>query len=249
MWGDRRGGMAVVLLIAATVVIFISVARQALQATAVRQRPNAFGEYQHQAECRAHGLQRGPAKNASLHLLSWEPRVILVKNFATKEEVEVYVDTASPLMKDSKVKLPEGKAREKVQSIGAGARTSRGAFIGPKNDPTGTIGRLERRLAALCGIPPDTGEVWNVLHYPLNAHYAHHHDYFPPELNPSTKDNNRMATFLLYLRSPDEGGQTIFPRCSAGDNHIRPYEEVYVRPSTLSLKVGRARNAARDAIN
>ena len=213
MWGDRRGGVGIVALIAATVVVFISVSRGALIQMAGRQRPSLVGgEAPHLVECRAHGVPMGLDRNATIHVLSWEPRILLVKGFATLDETEVFVSTAAPMMKKSGLVKPEGKKVPK-RSFDGGIRTSRGAFVTPKHDPTGTIGRVERRLAALTGIAPDKGERWNVLHYPLNAHYAHHNDYFNEELNPSLAKNQRLATFLLYLRSPEEGGQTIFPRC------------------------------------
>ena len=118
-------------------------------------------------------------------------------------------------MKTSRLIIPSGNRGETVtkRSFDGGIRSSRGAYVNPRQDPTGSIGRVERRLAALTGSAPDTGESWNVLHYPLDAHYAHHHDYFYEELNPELCTNQRLTTFLLYLRSPEEGGQTIFPRC------------------------------------
>ena len=213
MWGDRRGGMGIVALIAATVVLFIGVSRGALMQTVGRGRPLLVGgEAPHQAECRAQGVHMGLDRNITTHVLSWEPRVLLVKGFATLDETEVFKSTAEPMMKKSGLVKAEGKKVPK-RSFDGGIRTSRGAFVSPKHDPTGTIGRVERRLAALTGTPPDMGARWNVLHYPLNAHYAHHNDYFDEVKNPTLAKNQRFGTFLLYVRSPEEGGQTIFPRC------------------------------------
>ena len=36
-------------------------------------------------------------------------------------------------------------------------------------------------------------------------------DYFDPVKFPDVAKNNRLATFLFYLHTPDEGGHTIFP--------------------------------------
>ena len=142
----------------------------------------------------------------TFHVLSWSPRVVLVKRFADPKDVQVYIDTASPKMKVAGLSLRPGEA------FNASIRTSTGAFVEGAEDATGTIRRLEEKLAALTGIPTEMGEAWNVLHYPLNGHYAHHLDYFDPKVFPDSGKNNRLATFLLYLKSPEAGGETIFPK-------------------------------------
>ena len=144
--------------------------------------------------------------NTSVHVLSWSPRVVLVKRFVDPKDVEVFVNTASPKMKMSGLGLRPGEEFDST------IRTSTGAFVSREEDPTGTIARVEESLANLVGIPVPMGEAWNVLHYPLNGHYAHHYDYFDPEVFKDQAENPRLATFLLYLRSPEGGGETIFPK-------------------------------------
>ena len=147
-----------------------------------------------------------PALNTTLHVLSWEPRVVLVKNFASKEDLDVYVNLAQPMLEKSGLALKEG------ENFNGSIRTSRGAFVQAPQDASGTILRLEQKLARLTSIPVENGEAWNVLYYPLRGHYAHHMDYFDPQNFPDRAPNNRLATFLLYIRSAEKGGETIFPR-------------------------------------
>ncbi|QDZ23691.1 putative prolyl 4-hydroxylase [Chloropicon primus] len=151
--------------------------------------------------------------NTSYHLLSWEPRVVLVKNFAEPKDLEVFVGLASPKMAESGLKLRPG------EEFNSSIRTSTGAFVDSKEDKTSTIQRVEERLATLTGIHREMGEAWNVLHYPVNGHYAHHMDWFNPVDFPDLGKNNRLATFLFYLRSPEGGGETIFPRSKGGDGY------------------------------
>jgi len=49
-----------------------------------------------------------------------------------------------------------------------------------------------------------------VLKYKLGQEYQAHFDYFFHDEG-TANGGNRMATVLLYLNTPDEGGETVFP--------------------------------------
>jgi prolyl 4-hydroxylase len=51
---------------------------------------------------------------------------------------------------------------------------------------------------------------FNVLRYELGQHYDAHHDLFRPE-EYGKQNSQRIATVLVYLEAPEDGGQTIFP--------------------------------------
>lgn len=53
-----------------------------------------------------------------------------------------------------------------------------------------------------------------VLEYEIGQEYKAHFDYF---FHKEGSDNggNRMATVLMYLATPEEGGETIFPNAPA----------------------------------
>lgn len=51
-----------------------------------------------------------------------------------------------------------------------------------------------------------------MLHYTNGQKYDAHYDYFHDPVN-SRVDNGgqRVVTVLMYLSTPDEGGETVFP--------------------------------------
>jgi prolyl 4-hydroxylase len=51
---------------------------------------------------------------------------------------------------------------------------------------------------------------YNILRYDLGQHYDAHHDVFDPDTY-GPQASNRVATMLIYLSAPVEGGETIFP--------------------------------------
>lgn len=62
-----------------------------------------------------------------------------------------------------------------------------------------------------------------MLRYELTQHYDAHHDYFQESMYGPQK-SNRMATVLVYLDAPDEGGETIFPlEGEKGEENIKGY--------------------------
>ncbi len=67
---------------------------------------------------------------------------------------------------------------------------------------------VENRICDLFSLNPLALETWQALRYAPGGKFEIHHDggVFGPE--PS---GERVYTFLLYLHSPKEGGQTYFP--------------------------------------
>jgi prolyl 4-hydroxylase len=75
--------------------------------------------------------------------------------------------------------------------------------------------RIERRLAELVNWPYENGEGLQVLRYKNGAQYVPHYDYFDPA-QPGTprileRGGQRVATIVMYLRTPERGGGTVFP--------------------------------------
>jgi prolyl 4-hydroxylase len=54
----------------------------------------------------------------------------------------------------------------------------------------------------------------------LPCRYDPHHDYFSFAAA-DENGGNRMATVLMYLASPEEGGETVFPKIPAPANQTR----------------------------
>lgn len=94
-------------------------------------------------------------------------------------------------------------------------RTSLGMFVplAPKDQ---VIRRIEKRISQVTCIPEEHGESIQILYYSVGAEYQPHFDYFDPAtpggLAHFNRGGQRVATFLVYLNTPEEGGETIFPR-------------------------------------
>ncbi len=93
------------------------------------------------------------------------------------------------------------------------ARTSEGMFF--ERAEHAVCQRIEARIATLLNWPAQNGEGLQVLHYRAGAEYKPHYDYFDPA-HPGTPDivargGQRVASFVIYLNTPAEGGGTVFP--------------------------------------
>ena len=77
-------------------------------------------------------------------------------------------------------------------------------------------GRLVPMLAAEClhACMAD-GEPLQLLRYPVGGEYVPHHDYFDPAFPGAASQlrqgGQRIATVIVYLHEPEEGGATWFP--------------------------------------
>ena len=92
-------------------------------------------------------------------------------------------------------------------------RTSKGAFIDSRRTDKRLLG-LEKRLSDLFMVDLHDQEPWNVLRYDQGQHYYAHYDVFLPDFFPKIKEDpgrQRRYTLLLYLSTPEEGGETAFP--------------------------------------
>ena len=92
-------------------------------------------------------------------------------------------------------------------------RTSSGMFF--TRGENALVKRIEARIARLLNWPVENGEGLQVLRYLPGAEYKPHHDYFDPA-EPGTpsilqRGGQRVATLVMYLHAPEQGGATVFP--------------------------------------
>ncbi len=135
------------------------------------------------------------------------PRVYLLPKFLSAKECDKVVEQAAPKMARSTVLDDQGG---KVDH----RRTSEGMFF-PSNPSDETLKKIEQRIAKITSLPIENGEGLQVLHYGPGAEYQPHHDYFVVD-HPGGKESlarggQRVASFLIYLNTPEKGGETIFP--------------------------------------
>ncbi len=136
------------------------------------------------------------------------PRVVVFGNLLSDEECESLIELAQPKLARSQT-VDNQTGGEEVNS----ARTSDGMFFTRSENPV--CERVERRLAELLNWPFENGEGLQVLRYRTGAQYVPHYDYFDPA-QPGTakivqRGGQRVATVVMYLRTPDRGGATVFP--------------------------------------
>jgi prolyl 4-hydroxylase len=136
------------------------------------------------------------------------PNVALVENLASEQECEQLIRMVRGKLRRSEVVDPESGRLEI-----SGVRRSEGAHF--EYAENAVVARLEARIAALTGLPVTHGEPLQLLHYPVGGEYEPHHDFFDPAFEGSATllrdGGQRVATVVLYLHEPEEGGDTWFP--------------------------------------
>lgn len=164
-------------------------------------------------------------------MISWEsPRVIHFKDFLSSEEVDYLIHVAE-----------SGFTRSEVVSDAQAIsqrRTSYGAWINGERR-TETVYQIQHRIAQVTGIPEAFGESLYVLRYQQGQKYEIHTDHCrqrvlsgkEEELPESCRTflrraggpgcgldgggqtcGDRLATFIIYLKTPEQSGETVFPR-------------------------------------
>jgi prolyl 4-hydroxylase len=139
------------------------------------------------------------------------PRIVLLGGLLSDAECEALVEAARPRMNRSLTVATRTGGQEVSTD-----RTSRGMFF--QRGESELVARIEARIARLVNWPVTHGEGLQVLHYQPGAEYKPHYDYFDPDA-PGTptllrRGGQRVATVVIYLNEPEQGGGTIFPDIS-----------------------------------
>ena len=139
------------------------------------------------------------------------PRVVVFGGLLSDEECDAMVADAAPRLSRSETVVVDTGGNEVNP-----ARTSQGMFFGRGETPV--CQRVEARIAALLNWPVVNGEGLQVLHYRPGAEYKPHHDYFDPAQPGMAavlqRGGQRVATLVMYLNTPQQGGGTTFPDVS-----------------------------------
>ncbi|MCX6991504.1 MAG: 2OG-Fe(II) oxygenase [Chlamydiae bacterium] len=142
--------------------------------------------------------------------LSDSPLVYSCDQFLTDEECDHLIQLSLPFLTRSAV-MNDNNSGRAVHTD----RTSSGAYIYPDMQDE-VVKSIQKRIAEITSIPEAHGELMNVLHYDIGQEYKPHFDYFNPEmlsrLERCNRGGQRIATFIIYLNTPEEGGETIFPK-------------------------------------
>lgn len=144
-----------------------------------------------------------------LEVLSWSPRIFVFHHFLNEEECDHLINLAEPYLTRSTV-VDEHSSEGRIDEV----RTSRGMFFPPYFEDA-LIQDIENRISLITLIPRENGEDIQVLHYQAGGQYQPHYDYFDTSTTGGAYHYNRggqrVASFLMYLNTPEEGGYTVFP--------------------------------------
>ncbi|GAA4346341.1 2OG-Fe(II) oxygenase [Variovorax defluvii] len=136
------------------------------------------------------------------------PRVVVFGDLLSEEECEgLILGARQRLARSLTVETKTGGEALNVD------RTSDGMFFERGENPI--VARVEQRIATLLRWPLEFGEGLQVLRYSPGAQYRPHYDYFDPA-EPGTptilrRGGQRVATLVMYLQEPEQGGATTFP--------------------------------------
>jgi prolyl 4-hydroxylase len=136
------------------------------------------------------------------------PKVVVFDNFLSDGECDQLIELSKPqLTRSTGVNVVNGSSEVTE------ARTSSGTFFRKGSIPL--VDEIDARIAEAVNWPVENGEDLQILHYENGQRYIPHHDYFHEEYegtkNILARGGNRVATMLLYLATPEEGGPTTFP--------------------------------------
>ncbi|KAI8466500.1 MAG: hypothetical protein J3K34DRAFT_524498 [Monoraphidium minutum] len=147
--------------------------------------------------------------------LSWNPRAILFKHFLSDEECDHLINISrKELTKSTVVDMETGKPMDSE------VRTSTGTFFQRGHDEV--ISKIEERVAQITMVPVENQEGLQILKYVDGQKYEPHADFFREKYNQDAlHGGQRFMTVLMYLATPEEGGETVFPNAefkSTGDD-------------------------------
>lgn len=136
-----------------------------------------------------------------------KPIVRVLENMLTADECENLIAEAKPRLQRSQTVDVEGRHQTDER------RTSQGMFF--RIGETPLVQRIEQRIADLLAIPVSHGEGLQILHYQPGQEYEPHFDWFDPTQPGfsavTARGGQRIASVVMYLNTPEEGGGTGFP--------------------------------------
>jgi prolyl 4-hydroxylase len=143
-----------------------------------------------------------------LSVVMREPDLLVFENLLGEDECRALIAAARPRLQRSLTVALESGGEEIHDD-----RTSDGMFF--TRGENALLARIEARIARLLEWPVENGEGLQILRYRPGAEYRPHYDYFDPG-EPGTaalleRGGQRVATLVIYLQEPEQGGATVFP--------------------------------------
>jgi len=173
------------------------------------------------------------------------PRVVLFQNFLSAAECDELIRLSRDRMQASHViDMDSGNTRADA------GRTSSGTAFTRGESPL--IERIERRIEALLQWPYERGEALQILRYEVGQEYKPHYDYVDPTQPGAApflaRGGQRVASLVMYLNTPQDGGGTNFPDvgleiaahqgCAVYFSYDRPHPMTRSRHGGMPVRAG-----------
>lgn len=134
------------------------------------------------------------------------PKCMLVESFLSDKECQELIELATPKL-DRSTTVDAATGASVVHT----ARTSDGMFF--QRGENALVKTIEERISVAFNWPVDHGEGLQILRYAPGKEYTPHNDYFSKSdassAQHTARGGQRVGTFLLYLKTPEEGGETV----------------------------------------
>ncbi|TBR36339.1 MULTISPECIES: 2OG-Fe(II) oxygenase [Dyella] len=135
------------------------------------------------------------------------PVVRVLQGLLSDEECAQLIETARPRLARSLTVDESGRHQTDER------RSSNGMFF--RIGETPLVKTIEERIAKMLDIPVNHGEGLQILHYLPGQEYEPHYDWFDPTqpgfAAVTERGGQRIASVVMYLNTPEEGGGTGFP--------------------------------------
>lgn len=145
--------------------------------------------------------------NLEWHVLSQDPYVVAMDDFISSAEAEQLIELASDgRLKEAMVKGVQGNTA--TSNLESEVRSGKTAFLkAPEENSNPLLQHIIKRIHRLTYIPQQNGES-QVANYKVGQKFTFHRD---SSNDFSDMNNQRLATFIVYLNDVEAGGETIFP--------------------------------------
>ncbi len=136
------------------------------------------------------------------------PLVYICPHFLSDEECDHLIEIARSSLKRTEVIDPHSP-----HSKTSTGRTSLGTFL-PFITKDQVVINIRARIAKITEIPLERAERMQILYYDIGGEFVPHYDYFDLAtiggLVNYNRGGQRIATFIVYLNTPEKGGETFF---------------------------------------
>lgn len=150
-----------------------------------------------------------------------EPLIVILGNVLSNEECDELIKLSEDRLQRSKI----ANALE-VDEL----RSSSSMFF--QEGENEVVGRVEKRVSQIMGIPVEHGEGLQILNYKVGQEFKAHFDFFSSE-----NANPRISTLVMYLNDVEQGGETYFPKLNfsvSPQKGMAVYFEYFYNDQTLN---------------